>query len=1111
MEITNIKEFVAYKFEDIEDVNLAHEELIWTPVLFPYHPDRNLYFITLSISCDDGCFARPERKKLRDLPRSEVFVINSIYDACGYHPSFLIVEAKSPNNLRPVITEHTNPRYMSLATPEDIVKRFGINKEDFWNIKDENVDLESLEQKIDEIITEITSCLFSWDNVPGNDSEKLLRFLRDDLDISWAENGINPKRDDSKTISISKDENSAKIIIGNKEKKATLKISDGSTHDLKVKNENGKRKLYRIFSKNDIEKKFEDISGWKEFIRFVPMNMNKVISIVLIHPPDDKTKDKVIDEIKEDERIIDAYEVIGESRLLIKIITEDLNEVFSYIESLMKRKTHAMSKIMLCTAKENGVPFFDKFPTPKLENTPTDEQKDILRYLWENPKIIFDSRKSQIKGFQIKYEKYRNDNDLKEKFEGVEDDYIYKYSTKLEQPGWFKALLFIKNSFGGRQIIWNSIRNNLLDVDKTFFSRKFYAVTGDFDFIVPMDFHSPLILTEKIKAFLDTSITNNTKNVGEYVNDIKSYFEEESSATAGYLEDVEISAIKTMMPNLRDGVVEGEKIPRSEYYKYHLNKLDVQNPPVSGLVETLKVADAMPTIELHSEKLVHAFVRFKIKKEDQFEKELNNLKKDSKHIFLYRMYKPFHNPGSKMFILATEDFYSLHLFVSSLDKYSRNTVTSLIFMQDYYRPDIPKRLRCKPCRLPLGERCDACPQYIKSPKRIDVRYVDLKIMDYIEPCKIAVVQLNMPNLEPLVPRYNGVVEPGEIMDKLKEKVIKRLNEAIEEKYLFSSNTIFEADSSKSVVSEELKNIFKSNGFSLPDNATITKRKENEWVIANEEKFIVRKKRDDELNIYKAKADIVVFPEMSIPENLIEEIKETIKGQKIFVIAGTHLHQYDDDDEGGKKKYYNTCPVLISDGTGNVKQYEVHRNELSSDDQDVETNFGIVIEEGRGMLRFRNTGFGDFTVLICLDFVQNDMLMELFKKIDFLIVPSWNRDTDRFRTHAVDVAREKWWFVALANNGIYGQSGLYAPYKGHEWDGLNGRIHGTNVEGVEYYTIDVLDLDRARDGSIRTRKDKNIEVSPEEERIANKFRKLGDLAIEPRHRKLWENKKEESEE
>ena len=81
--------------------------------------------------------------------------------------------------------------------------------------------------------------LFSWDDVPGNDSGGLLRFLMGDLDIGWAENTEINKSDDGKTISIVKDKNSAEIIVDEKEEKATLKISDGRTYDLKVKKENG--------------------------------------------------------------------------------------------------------------------------------------------------------------------------------------------------------------------------------------------------------------------------------------------------------------------------------------------------------------------------------------------------------------------------------------------------------------------------------------------------------------------------------------------------------------------------------------------------------------------------------------------------------------------------------------------------------------------------------------------------------------------------------------------------------------------------------------------------------------------------------------------------------
>nr|QNO52647.1 hypothetical protein CKMLAADM_00012 [Methanosarcinales archaeon ANME-1 ERB6]QNO52679.1 hypothetical protein OOKFEKOF_00018 [Methanosarcinales archaeon ANME-1 ERB6] len=86
--------------------------------------------------------------------------------------------------------------------------------------------------------------LFSWDSVPGDDDEKLKQFLRDDLDISWAEDVEINKSDDDKTIYIFKDENSAEIKIDKKKEIATLKIRGGRTRDLIVKKEEGKLNIY---------------------------------------------------------------------------------------------------------------------------------------------------------------------------------------------------------------------------------------------------------------------------------------------------------------------------------------------------------------------------------------------------------------------------------------------------------------------------------------------------------------------------------------------------------------------------------------------------------------------------------------------------------------------------------------------------------------------------------------------------------------------------------------------------------------------------------------------------------------------------------------------------
>jgi hypothetical protein len=98
--------------------------------------------------------------------------------------------------------------------------------------------------------------LFSWDNVPGNDNEILLKSLKDDIDIDWAENAEIRKSDDGKTLRISKSENSAEILIDEKKEKATLKISGGRTHNLKVKKENSKLNIYE--SKTKVEKLSED-------------------------------------------------------------------------------------------------------------------------------------------------------------------------------------------------------------------------------------------------------------------------------------------------------------------------------------------------------------------------------------------------------------------------------------------------------------------------------------------------------------------------------------------------------------------------------------------------------------------------------------------------------------------------------------------------------------------------------------------------------------------------------------------------------------------------------------------------------------------------------------
>jgi hypothetical protein len=134
--------------------------------------------------------------------------------------------------------------------------------------------------------------LFSWDNVPGNDSDKLLMFLRDNFGIEWVENAETLKSDDGKTIYIIEGENSAEIMLDEKEEKSTLKISDGRTYDLTVKEERGKLNICDPIKENADISEEETTQFFSENILELSRILESVIrsgAIILLYRINRKT------------------------------------------------------------------------------------------------------------------------------------------------------------------------------------------------------------------------------------------------------------------------------------------------------------------------------------------------------------------------------------------------------------------------------------------------------------------------------------------------------------------------------------------------------------------------------------------------------------------------------------------------------------------------------------------------------------------------------------------------------------------------------------------------------------------------------------------------------
>jgi len=114
-------------------------------------------------------------------------------------------------------------------------------------------------------------------------------------------------------------------------------------------------------------------------------------------------------------------------------------------------------------------------------------------------------------------------------------------------------------------------------------------------------------------------------------------------------------------------------------------------------------------------------------------------------------------------------------------------------------------------------------------------------------------------------------------------------------YLFSMGVELEEDLNKGIVTKELRNAFKTSGFTFSNNVAVTKEKENEWLIADEEKFIVRKE-DEKLNIYDFSNDHFVNDFLKYLKYHLEEIKA-------LSVDWIYFYKFrDKDTEGLHKKF-----------------------------------------------------------------------------------------------------------------------------------------------------------------------------------------------------------------
>lgn len=86
--------------------------------------------------------------------------------------------------------------------------------------------------------------LFSWNEVPGNDSGRLIDFLKQNYNIEWVKTARIEKIDGIKTIRVSTEKNFLLLKLNDDKTELKLKIDDSRSDKFAVKIENGRLNIY---------------------------------------------------------------------------------------------------------------------------------------------------------------------------------------------------------------------------------------------------------------------------------------------------------------------------------------------------------------------------------------------------------------------------------------------------------------------------------------------------------------------------------------------------------------------------------------------------------------------------------------------------------------------------------------------------------------------------------------------------------------------------------------------------------------------------------------------------------------------------------------------------
>jgi len=174
--------------------------------------------------------------------------------------------------------------------------------------------------------------------------------------------------------------------------------------------------------------------------------------------------------------------------------------------------------------------------------------------------------------------------------------------------------------------------------------------------------------------------------------------------------------------------------------------------------------------------------------------------------------------------------------------------------------------------------------------------------------------------------------------------------------------------------------------------------------------------------FSKQVKILVFPELTIDLNqdqLLEDISALAEKYKMYIIPGSYHDQ---------KTKQNLSVVISPEGL--LWKQEKH-NPAIVHIKGKEVIEGIDVGAHSRKTRIGNTEFGRIVIVICRDFLDMDLRVELKNSeppVDIIINPAFTPVTADFKAAHFDARRSIYAYCFFANVAEFGESFIYTPEK-----------------------------------------------------------------------------------